>query len=67
MMKERPMGFIRTVILMGLGYLVMKTMKRAIESLEAQKVKVKATADQAQARMPKLKLDPVTGVYRPEA
>ena len=61
------MGFIRTVILMGLGYLVMKTMKRAIESLEAQKVKVKATADQAQARMPKLKLDPVTGVYRPEA
>jgi len=67
MMKERPMGFIRTVILMGLGYLVMKTMKRAIESLEAQKVKVKATAEQAQARMPKLKLDPVTGVYRPEA
>ena len=61
------MGFIRTVILMGLGYLVMKTMKRAIDSLEAQKVKVKATADQAQARMPKLKLDPVTGVYRPEA
>ena len=61
------MGFIRTVILMGLGYLVMKTMKRAIESLEAQKVKVKATAEQAQARMPKLKLDPVTGVYRPEA
>ena len=61
------MGFIRTVILMGLGYLVMKTMKRAIDSLEAQKVKVKATADQAQTRMPKLKLDPVTGVYRPEA
>ena len=61
------MGFIRTVILMGLGYLAMKTMKRAIQNLEAQKVKVKATAEQAQARMPKLKLDPVTGVYRPEA
>jgi prefoldin subunit 5 len=67
MMKERPMGFIRTVIVMGLGYLVMKTMKRAIENLEAQKVKVKSAAEQAQVQMPKLKLDPVTGVYRPEA
>lgn len=61
------MGFIRTVILMGLGYLAMKTMKRAIQNLEAQKVKVNAKSDQAQVQMPKLKLDPVTGVYRPEA
>ena len=61
------MGFIRTFILMGLGYLAMKTMKRAIENLEAQKAKVKAKSDQAQVQMPKLKLDPVTGVYRPEA
>ena len=61
------MGFIRTVILMGLGYLAMKTMKRAIQNLEAQKVKVNAKSDQTQVQMPKLKLDPVTGVYRPEA
>ena len=61
------MGFIRTVILMGLGYLAVKTMKRAIENLEAQKLKVNAKSDQAQTQMPKLKLDPLTGVYRPEA
>jgi len=61
------MGIVRTVILMGLSYLALKTMKRAIETMEAQRVKVKTKADDVASKMPKLKLDPVTGVYRPEA
>ena len=31
------------------------------------KVKVKAKAEEATAKMPRLKLDPITGVYTPEA
>ena len=61
------MGIIRTVILMGLSYLAVKAMKRAVETMEAQRVKVRTKADDVAAKMPKLKLDPVTGVYRPEA
>ncbi len=60
------MGFLRNMALLAVGYLAMKTVKRAIESAEAQRVKVKAKADDMAAKMPKLKLDPTTGVYRPE-
>ncbi len=60
------MGLLRNMLMMAVGYLALKTLKRAIENVEAQKVKVKAKADHFAAQMPKLKLDPVTGVYKPE-
>ena len=60
------MGLLRNMIMLAVGYLAVKTLKRAIENMEAQKVKVKAKADNFAAQMPKLKLDPVTGVYTPE-
>jgi prefoldin subunit 5 len=61
------MNFLRNMLLLGLGYLAVKTLKRAIENVEAQRVKVKAKAEEATAKMPRLKLDPITGVYTPEA
>ena len=61
------MGLLRNLLMLAVGYLAVKTLKRAIESVEAQKVKVKAKADNFAAQMPKLKLDPITGVYTPEA
>ena len=60
------MGLLRNVLMLAVGYLAVKTLKRAIENIEAQKVKVKAKADDFAAQMPKLKLDPITGVYKPE-
>ena len=60
------MGLLRNMLLMAVGYLALKTLKRAIENVEAQKIKVKAKADNFAAQMPKLKLDPLTGVYKPE-
>ena len=60
------MGLLRNMLLMAVGYLALKTLKRAIENVEAQKIKVKAKADNFAAQMPKLKLDPITGVYKPE-
>jgi hypothetical protein len=60
------MGFIRNVLMLGIGYLAVKTLKRAIENTEAQRVKVKAKAEDVAAKMPRLKLDPITGVYTPE-
>ena len=53
--------------MLGIGYLAIKTLKRAIENTEAQRVKVKAKAEDVAAKMPRLKLDPITGVYTPEA
>lgn len=62
------MGFLRTVALMILGWIALRTMKRALENLEAQKVKAKVRQPQPQSKdMPRLRLDPVTGVYVPEA
>ena len=61
------MGLLRNLLVLAVGYLAVKTLKRAIENVEAQKVKVKAKADNFAAQMPKLKLDPITGVYTPEA
>ena len=60
------MGLLRNMLLLALGYLAVKTLKRAIENMEAQKVKVKAKADNFAQQMPKLKLDPITGIYKPE-
>ena len=60
------MGLLRNMIMLAAGYLAVKTLKRAIENMEAQKVKVKAKADNFAQQMPKLKLDPITGVYTPE-
>ncbi len=62
------MGILRTAALMILGWIALKTMKRALENLEAQRVKAKVRQPQPQAKdMPRLRLDPVTGVYVPEA
>ena len=60
------MGLLRNMMPLAVGYLALKTLKRAIENVEAQKVKVKAKADNFAQQMPKLKLDPITGVYKPE-
>ena len=62
------MGFIRNLIVLGLGLLAFKAIKRAMADLEAaqEKARVKAQAPEDRA-MKTLKLDPVTGVYTPEA
>jgi hypothetical protein len=65
-LQEIDMGIVRNALLMVVGFLAIKTLKRAMENIEAQKVKIKAKADDAQTKMPNLKFDPVTGVYRPE-
>jgi hypothetical protein len=65
-LQEIDMGIVRNALLMVVGFLALKTLKRAMENIEAQKVKIKAKADDAQTKMPNLKFDPVTGVYRPE-
>jgi hypothetical protein len=61
------MGFFRTAALMIVGWVAIKMMKRAIENLEAQQVKAKAKPEKHVKDMPRLKLDPITGVYVPEA
>lgn len=61
------MGFFRTVALMIIGWIAIKAMKRAIENLEAQQVKAKVSPEKQVKDMPRLKLDPITGVYVPEA
>ena len=60
------MGLLRNMMMLAVSYLAIKTLKRVIENVEAQKVKVKAKADNFATQMPKLKLDPITGVYKPE-
>ena len=61
------MGFFRTAALMIVGWIAIKTMKRAIENLEAQQVKAKVKPEKQVKDMPRLRLDPITGVYVPEA
>ena len=61
------MGFFRTVALMIVGWIAIKTLKRAMANLEAQQVKAKVTPQKQTKDMPRLKLDPITGVYGPEA
>jgi hypothetical protein len=63
------MGFIRNLVVLALGVLAFKMIKRAMADLEAaqERAKVKAKAPGADQAMKKLKLDPLTGVYTPEA
>ena len=63
------MGFIRNIVVMALGVLAFKMIKRAMVDLEQaqEKSRVKAKAPEADLSMKKLKLDPVTGIYTPEA
>ncbi len=60
------MGFIRNVIAIGLGYIAIKTAQKMLANAALQQEKVKAKSPDQAARIPKLKLDPITGVYRPE-
>ena len=59
------MGFFRTAALMIVGFIAVKSMKRMVANLEAQQVKAKVK-EPSMKEMPRLKLDPVTGVYVPE-
>lgn len=63
------MGFIRNMVVLALGVLAFKMIKRAMSDLEAaqEKARVKAKAPADEAGMKKLKLDPITGIYTPEA
>ncbi len=61
------MGFIRTTALMVMGYFAMKAIKRVASNMEAQLQKAQANEPQQNAQMKRLRLDPVTGVYVPEA
>jgi hypothetical protein len=61
------MGFIRTTALMVMGYFAMKALKRVMKNIEDQQVKAKVAEPKQQAGMKTLRLDPVTGVYVPEA
>ena len=61
------MGLLRTAALIVMGFIVVKSMKRIIASLEAQQVKARVREPQKGTAMKSLKLDPITGVYVPEA
>jgi hypothetical protein len=63
------MGFIRNMVVLALGVMAFKMIKRAMADLEAaqEKSRVKAKAPGTEPGMKKLKLDPITGVYTPEA
>ena len=58
--------FLRSLMVLVIGFLVAQMAKRFLQNMEAQKARVKAKADQA-IRGTRLTLDPVTGVYKPEA
>jgi hypothetical protein len=61
------MGFVRTTVLMVMGYIAMKALQRAMKNIEASQVKVKVNQPNPQDKIPRLRLDPVTGAYVPEA
>lgn len=61
------MGFIRTTAMMILGYIALKTMQRAMKNIEAAQVKAKVAEPAPQEKMQRLRLDPATGAYVPEA
>lgn len=62
------MAFLRNVAVMILGFIAIKTLQRAMKNLEAQQVKAKVNEQkQPQGEMKRLKLDPITGHYVPEA
>jgi hypothetical protein len=64
----QKMGFFRTIALMVVGLIAVKTLKRAMQNVEAQQAKAKMREpQQPQAEMKRLRLDPITGVYVPDA
>jgi hypothetical protein len=64
----QKMGFFRTVAMMIVGVIAIKTLKRAMKNMEAQQVKAKVNEQQKpQGEMKRLRLDPITGVYVPDA
>lgn len=60
------MGFLRSIVMLVVGVVAIRTLKRAMANLEAQQAKAKVKQPQANQDMPRLKLDPITGVYVPE-
>ncbi len=63
------MGFIRNLVVLAMGVLAFKMVKRAMIDLEAaqEKARVKAKTPAADQSMKTLKPDPITGIYTPEA
>jgi len=61
------MSFIRNIVAMSLGYLAIRTVQKMLANAQAQQERVKAKAQNTAGRIPTLKMDPITGVYRPEA
>ncbi len=63
------MGLIRNMVILALGVMAFKVIRRAMADLEAaqERAKVKAKAPTTEPGVKKLKLDPITGVYTPEA
>ena len=61
------MGFFKTVAMMVVGYIALKTLKRAMKNVEAQQANAKVQDPKDMGPMKRLKLDPVTGAYVPEA
>jgi hypothetical protein len=67
-MEFSKMSFFRNIALMIVGVIAVKTLKRAMKNIEAQQVKAKVSEQkQAQGQMKRLRLDPITGAYVPEA
>jgi hypothetical protein len=63
----KKMGFVRTTALMIMGYIAMKALQRAVKNIEASQVKARVNEPKAHEKMKRLRLDPVTGAYIPEA
>ena len=61
------MGFIRNITMMIVGYIAFRSIQRVARNLEANLQKAKAPAPPVNPAVTKLKLDPITGVYKPEA
>jgi hypothetical protein len=61
------MGFFRTLAMMALGYIAIKTIKRAMNNLETEAAKAKVREPNNPAGVKRLRQDPVTGDYIPEA
>ena len=61
------MGFFRTVAMMVLGYIAIRTLKRAMNNLNSEAAKAKVREPNNPEGMKRLRQDPVTGDYIPEA
>jgi hypothetical protein len=63
----KKMGFFRTAAIMIVGMIAMKMLKRAFKNIEAAQVKATVDEKKPQGEMKSLRLDPITGVYVPDA